>query len=50
MIADPAHWERIYIGEMYKEAEEIMKESAETKLDDLDDLDLDDLDLDDLDG
>ena len=50
VIADPAHWERIYIGEMYKEAEEIMKESAETKLDDLDDLDLDDLDLDDLDG
>ena len=50
VIADPAHWDRIYIGEMYKEAEEIMKESAETKLDDLDDLDLDDLDLDDLDG
>ena len=50
VVADPAHWERIYIGEMYKEAEEIMKESAESKLDDLDDLDLDDLDLDDLDG
>lgn len=50
VVADPAHWERIYIGEMYKEAEEIMQESAESKLDDLDDLDLDDLDLDDIDG
>lgn len=50
VVADPAHWERIYIGEMYKEAEEIMKESAESKLDELDDLDVDDLDLDDLDG
>ncbi|MEE2940357.1 MAG: hypothetical protein VX460_08235 [Planctomycetota bacterium] len=50
VVADPAHWERIYIGEMYKEADEIMKESAENKLEDLDDLDLDDLDLDDIDG
>ena len=50
VLADPAHWERIYIGEMYKEAEEIMKDSAESKLDDLDDLDLDDIDLDDIDG
>ena len=50
VVADPAHWERIYIGEMYKEAEEIMKDSADSKLDDLDDLDLDDLDLDDIDG
>lgn len=49
VVADPEHWERIYIGEMYKEADQIQKESAESKLDDLDDLDLDDLDLDDID-
>ena len=31
VVADPDHWERIYIGEMYREADQIMKESANQK-------------------
>ena len=46
VIEDPTHWEKLYLGDNYKESKEIEAKAAESDLKALDGVDLDNLDID----